>query len=54
VRVEETLQQQPQTICTACPFCLTMFEDGLKDKDVTTVKVSDLAEIVAAALNPSI
>jgi Fe-S oxidoreductase len=49
-RVEEALQQQPQTLCTACPYCMTMFEDGLKDKAVENVKVKDIAEIVAEAL----
>ena len=49
-RVEEALEQQPQTLCTACPYCMTMFEDGFKDKAVASVKVKDIAEIVAAAL----
>ncbi len=49
-RVEEALEQQPQTLCTACPYCMTMFEDGFKDKAVGSVKVKDIAEIVAATL----
>ena len=49
-RVEEALEQQPQTLCTACPYCMTMLEDGFKDKAVGSVKVQDIAEIVATAL----
>jgi Fe-S oxidoreductase len=49
-RVEEALSQNPDTICVACPYCLTMFEDGLKDKQSSQTKVRDLAEIVAEGL----
>lgn len=50
-RVEEALNEDQGTICVCCPYCMTMFEDGLKDKDaVDRVQVLDLAEIVARAL----
>jgi len=50
-RVEGALKEDPQTICVCCPYCMTMFEDGLKDKEADDkVKVLDLAEIVAGAL----
>lgn len=50
-RVEEALEETPDTICVACPYCMTMFEDGLKDKEADErVRVLDLAEIVARAL----
>ena len=50
-RVEEALQETPDTVCVACPYCMTMFEDGLKDKEADErVRVLDLAEIVARAL----
>ncbi len=50
-RVEEALKENPKTICTCCPYCLTMFEDGLKDKNADDrVQVLDLAEIVARAM----
>jgi Fe-S oxidoreductase len=50
-RVEEALNKDPSTICVCCPYCLTMFEDGLKDKKANDrVQVLDLAEIVAGAL----
>ena len=50
-RTEEALKKDPQTICVACPYCMTMFADGLKDKGVDNkVQVLDVAEIVAKAL----
>ncbi len=50
-RVEEALKEDPGTICVCCPYCMTMFEDGLKDKKADDkVRVLDIAEIVAGAL----
>jgi len=53
-RVEEALKEDPGTICLCCPYCMTMFEDGLKDKNADhRVQVLDLAEIVAIAMKGS-
>ena len=49
-RVNEALEQKPDTICVSCPYCMTMFEDGLKDVKAENVKVRDVAEIMAEAL----
>jgi len=50
-RIKETLQENPDTICSCCPYCLIMFEDGLKeDGSMDRVKALDLAEVVAQAL----
>jgi Fe-S oxidoreductase/nitrate reductase gamma subunit len=50
-RVEEALTEKPDAICVCCPYCMTMFDDGLKDKEAADkVQVLDLAEIVANAL----
>ncbi len=49
-RVKEALEQKPETICVACPYCMTMFEDGLKDVKAGSVKVRDVAEVLAEAL----
>jgi Fe-S oxidoreductase len=50
-RVREALKENPDTICSSCPFCLVMFEDGLKDEGaMDRVKALDLAEVVARAL----
>lgn len=49
-RVKEALVQQPDTVCVSCPYCLTMFEDGLKDVKADNVKVRDIAEVLAEAV----
>lgn len=46
-RTEQALGTGANMIVTACPFCLTMLEDGTKAKDVIdNVKTRDLAEIL--------
>ncbi|HIJ87530.1 MAG TPA: 4Fe-4S dicluster domain-containing protein [Desulfuromonadales bacterium] len=49
-RVKEALEQKPDTICVACPYCMTMFEDGLKDVKADNVRVRDVAEVMAEAI----
>jgi len=50
VRAAEALEQQPDTICTACPYCLTMLDDGIKDLKAEKVQVKDIAEVMAEAV----
>jgi Fe-S oxidoreductase len=50
VRAAEALKLQPDTICTACPYCLTMLDDGVKDLKADKVKVKDIAEVLAEAV----
>lgn len=49
-RVKEAISNNPGTICVSCPYCLTMFEDGLKDLQVANTKVRDIAEVVAEGM----
>jgi Fe-S oxidoreductase len=51
-RVEEALSTKADTVCVSCPYCMTMFEDGLKDKGAGEVRVRDVAEVVAEGLRP--
>jgi Fe-S oxidoreductase len=46
-RVEEALEVQPDVVATACPFCKTMMDDGLKDKGREEIAALDIAEILA-------
>lgn len=47
-RAEEAIATGATTIAVACPFCMTMMSDGVKNKEKeSTVSVKDLAEIVA-------
>ena len=49
-RVDEALKAKPDTICVSCPYCMTMFEDGLKDRGAGETRVRDVAELVAEGL----
>ena len=49
-RVNEALDKQPDTICVTCPYCMTMIEDGLKDRQSTGTRVRDIAELVAEGM----
>jgi heterodisulfide reductase subunit D len=47
-RTEEALATGAETIAVACPFCMTMMSDGVKNKEKeSSVKVRDLAELIA-------
>jgi Fe-S oxidoreductase len=47
-RVREALGKNPDTIAVACPYCMTMFEDGVKDLQAEkSVKVVDIVELIA-------
>lgn len=47
-RTEEALATGATTIAVACPFCMTMISDGVKNKErEADVKVRDLAELIA-------
>lgn len=49
-RAEEALSTGASTIAVACPFCMTMMTDGVKNKDREgDVTVKDLAELIAEA-----
>ncbi|WP_123043765.1 (Fe-S)-binding protein [Cohnella candidum] len=46
-RTEQALETSPTVISSACPYCLTMMEDGTKMKEVDNrVKARDIAEIL--------
>jgi len=47
VRVEEAHRAGADNLITACPFCLSMLEDGLKGKNLDdTIKIRDIAELL--------
>jgi heterodisulfide reductase subunit D len=50
-RAEEALETKATTVAVACPFCMTMITDGVKNKEKEAeVKVKDLAELIAESL----
>lgn len=49
-RSEEALKTGASVIATACPFCMTMLNDGIKNKEKEKeIKVLDIAEMIANA-----
>jgi len=49
-RTEEILAENPQVVAAACPFCMTMLSDGIKNfNKEQEVQVLDIAEITARA-----
>ena len=45
--------QASGTIAVACPFCMTMIKDGANETGRDQIKVKDVSELVADALEPS-
>jgi len=50
-RVKEAIRLKADTVCVACPYCMTMFEDGVKESGGGNIRVRDIAEIVADSLS---
>jgi Fe-S oxidoreductase/nitrate reductase gamma subunit len=51
MRTDQALDKNPDAIATACPFCLTMLEDGLKAREKEeSVKSLDIAEFILNAM----
>ena len=50
-RIEDALATGAKTIAVACPFCMVMMSDGVKNKEREhDVKVYDLAELLEQAM----
>lgn len=49
-RTEMALDASADTICTACPFCRTMFLDGTKVKEKENIKCVDVSQLIADAM----
>ncbi|HOP85310.1 MAG TPA: heterodisulfide reductase-related iron-sulfur binding cluster [Syntrophorhabdaceae bacterium] len=50
-RIDEAIAINANTVVTACPYCLIMMEDAIKDKEKTeTMKALDLSEIVVKGI----
>jgi Fe-S oxidoreductase len=50
-RTGQALAKNPSIIATSCPFCLVMFEDGLKDAGAQgSVRAMDVSELAMEAI----
>jgi Fe-S oxidoreductase len=57
-RIEEALALSPDTISTACPFCLVMLGDAVSAKKSSgeakeTLEVVDVAQLLARSMSPA-
>ena len=51
LRTDQAIAVKADTVAVACPFCLTMISDGIKDRQMAEKMISlDIAEIVARAM----
>ena len=51
MRTEQAMAVKAGVVATACPYCLQMFEDGIKAKETEeSLKVMDVAELVCEAI----
>jgi Fe-S oxidoreductase len=58
-RIEEALALNPDTISTACPYCLVMLGDAVNEKKAKgeakeTVEVVDVAQLLARSVTPAV
>jgi len=52
LRIDEAKKAGLDTLSVACPFCLTMLDDAVKEKELEgLVQVKDIAQMVAERLN---
>lgn len=50
-RIEEVIETKAKTLAVGCPFCLTMMNDGVKNKEKEhELKVYDLAEMLRLSI----
>lgn len=53
MRLEDVLKTGADTVVTACPYCLQMFEESIEHKGMKeTLKAKDLVELVEEAMPP--
>lgn len=51
MRVDDFINTEAESIQTACPFCLQMFEEGIARKKIeNSIEVTDLAELIELAM----
>jgi Fe-S oxidoreductase len=50
VRTDEIIRSGAELAAVACPFCLSMLKDGLKDQNRPDIEVKDIAQIVGEGM----
>jgi Fe-S oxidoreductase len=54
IRVQEAASISADIIATACPFCITCFEDSIKAEKIQDLQVMDIAELAARSIEGEI
>ena len=50
-RTEQVIETKADIVAAACPYCLTMFDDGIKTKEAEeSIKAMDLSELILQTL----
>lgn len=50
-RLDQAMEMQADLVATACPYCLTMFEDAISAQDVSEkIQAMDICEVLAVEL----
>ena len=50
-RLQQALNTNAEVVATACPYCLTMFEDAINSKGISEeITTKDITEILADQL----
>jgi len=50
LRTQEVIDTKATIAATSCPFCLTMIQDALDDKEIQDITAKDIAQLVADCL----
>jgi len=51
LRIQEAADAKINTLGVACPFCLTMLSDAVKEKELDNIRVKDIAQLIAELLD---
>ncbi len=50
VRAKMAVEAEANSVCTACPYCRTMFSDAFKNLEKEDIKVYDISQLVVDAM----
>jgi len=53
-RIQQVAETGPEIVASGCPYCLTMFEDGIKETERSDqLRALDVIELLAQSVKPS-
>jgi Fe-S oxidoreductase/nitrate reductase gamma subunit len=51
MRAQEIIDSHAKIAATSCPFCLTMLQDAMGDKEIEDIQIKDITQLVAECLD---